>query len=101
MQLQQEPIVRVKLLNRTKNRTLVTCTLSNINKTAYFYAVCVVHVSIFSTGGKFHLVSNFTQLHTLTLVAISYALLGNTSWASQRMTADVQVVTSKAHYLQT
>ena len=30
---------------------------------------------IFSTGGKFRLVSNFTELHTLTLAACSYALL--------------------------
>ena len=29
--LQQKPIVRAKLLNRTKNRTMVMCTLSNIN----------------------------------------------------------------------
>ena len=27
----RKPIVRVKLLNHTKNRTLVTCTLSNNN----------------------------------------------------------------------
>ena len=34
-----------------------------------------MRVTIFSTGGKFHPVSIFTQLHTLTLVAHSYALL--------------------------
>ena len=39
---------------------------------AYSYAACAVRVTIFSTGGKFCLVSNFTQLHTLTLVARSY-----------------------------
>ena len=33
------------------------------------------HVTIFSTHGKFHLVLNFTELHTLTLTARSYALL--------------------------
>ena len=31
-------------------------------------------VTIFSTGGKFHPVSIFTQLHALTLIARSYAL---------------------------
>ena len=36
-----------------KNRTLVVCTLSNINKMAYFYAACVVCVTIFSSGEKF------------------------------------------------
>ena len=66
---------RAKLLNRTKNRTLVTCVLSNINKMAYFYAACVVRVTIFSTEGKFHPVSNFTYLYALTQVARSYALL--------------------------
>ena len=49
--------------------------LSNINKMAYFYAVYAVCVTIFSTGGKFHSVSNFTQLHVITQVAHSYALL--------------------------
>ena len=34
---------------------------------------CVL--TIFSTGGKFHPVAIFTQLHALTLVAHSYALL--------------------------
>ena len=34
-----------------------------------------MHVTTFSTGDKFRLVSNFTQLHTLTQVAHSYALL--------------------------
>ena len=42
---------------------------------AYFYVACAVHVTIFSTGGKFCLVSNFTKLHTLTQVACSYVLL--------------------------
>jgi len=45
-----------KLLNRTKNRTLVMCTLSNIN----IYTDCAVCVAIFSTGGKFRPVSIFT-----------------------------------------
>ena len=34
-----------------------------------------MRATIFSTGGKFHPVSIFTQLHTLTLVARSCALL--------------------------
>ena len=36
------------------------CVLTNINKMAYFYASCTVSVTIFSTGGKFCPVSNFT-----------------------------------------
>ena len=28
------------------------CVISNINKTAYFYTACAVHVTIFSTGGE-------------------------------------------------
>ena len=36
---------------------------------------CAVRVTIFSTGGKFRPVSNFTELHTLTLAACFYALL--------------------------
>jgi len=47
----------VKLLNRTTNRTLVTCMLSNINilrsLSACYY---------FSTGGKFRPVSIFMYL---------------------------------------
>ena len=38
------PIEAYKLLNRTKNRTLVMCTLSNI------IAACAVRVTIFSTA---------------------------------------------------
>ena len=74
--LQQNPIIGAKLLNYTKNRTLVTCVLSNINKMAYFYSVCAVRVTIFfRTSSKFCPVSNFTYLHALTQVACSYALL--------------------------
>ena len=45
----------------------------------YVYAACAVCVTIFSTGGKFRPVSNFTELHALTLVVHSYmyALLYN------------------------
>ena len=43
--------------------------------TLIFYAVCAVHVTIFSTGGKFHPVAIFMWLHALTLVTCSYALL--------------------------
>ena len=46
---------------------------------AYVYAACIVCVTIFSTSGKFRLVSNFTELDTLTQAARSYALLYNTS----------------------
>ena len=42
---------------------------------AYVYAACAVHVTIFSTGSKFRPVSNFTELHALTLATRSYALL--------------------------
>jgi len=42
---------------------------------AYVYAACAVHVTIFSTSGKSHPISHFTELHTLTLAARSYALL--------------------------
>ena len=72
MQLQQKPVVKEKLLNHTKNRTLVTCTLSNM---IYLFTVCAVCVTIFSIGGKFCPVLNFMQLHALTQVACSYTLL--------------------------
>ena len=46
---------------------------------AYVYVhTCMQHVQYnvcFSTGGKFRPVSNFTELHALTLAAHSYALL--------------------------
>ena len=51
-----EACIPVKII---KNRTLVMCTLSNIKKMAYFYAVCAVCVTIFCTGGKFQPVLNF------------------------------------------
>ena len=35
-----------------------------------------IRVTIFSTGGKFQPVWNFTYLHTLPLAARSYVLLG-------------------------
>ena len=38
--------------------------------TAYFNAACAVRVTIFSTGSKLWLVSNFAELHALTLFAI-------------------------------
>ena len=41
----------------------------------YVIRSCTVRVTIFSTGGKFKLVSLFTELHTLTQAARSYALL--------------------------
>ena len=42
---------------------------------AYVNAVCAEHVTLFSTGSKFRLVSNFTELHAITLVAILCALV--------------------------
>ena len=42
---------------------------------AYVYAGYAVHVTIFSTGGKFWPVSNFMELHAPTLATCSYALL--------------------------
>ena len=59
-------------MNRTKNRTPGHM-LSNSGLSTR--AACRVHVTIFSTGGKFQPVSNFTELHALTLAACSYALL--------------------------
>ena len=40
---------------------------------------CAVRVTIFSTGGKFRPVSNFTELHALTQASHSYALLDKPS----------------------
>ena len=40
----------------------------------YVYAACPVHITIFSTGGKFQPVSNFMELHALTLAAQSYVV---------------------------
>ena len=64
-------VVWSTLLNCTKNRTLchVLATM------AYVYTACAVHVTIFSTTGKFRPISNFMELHALTLAARSYALL--------------------------
>ena len=42
---------------------------------AYVYAACPVCVTTFSSGGKFRLVPNFTELHAFTLAAHSYVLL--------------------------
>ena len=42
---------------------------------------CTVRVTISSTGGKFRLVSNFTELYALTLAARSYALLVSYIWS--------------------
>ena len=41
----------------------------------YVCTVRAVCATIFSTSGKFRLVSNFTELHALTPAARSYALL--------------------------
>ena len=49
----------------------ITClaTMDNV------YAAYTGHATIFSTGSKFWPVSNFTELHALTLATHSYALL--------------------------
>ena len=39
------------------------------------YAACTVRATIFSMGGKFHLVSNLMELQALTLATRSYAFL--------------------------
>ena len=41
---------------------------------AYVYTAGAVHVTIFSIGSKFFLVSNFMELHTPTLAFRSYGL---------------------------
>ena len=45
---------------------------------AYVYTACAVRVTVFSTDGKFRLISNFVGLHVLTLAAHSYVLLCGT-----------------------
>ena len=51
---------------------MITCLATLV----YAYAAaCAIHVSIFSTGSKFRLVSNFTELHTLTLATCAYVFL--------------------------
>ena len=42
---------------------------------AYVYTTCTGHVTIFSTGGKFQLVCNFTVLYAIIQAGRSYALL--------------------------
>ena len=59
------------LLNHTKNKT-PNYVLSN---NGLCLCIATVRVTIFSTGGKFQPVSNFTELHALTLAARFYALL--------------------------
>ena len=44
----------------------------------YVYAACAACVTIFKTGSKFRPVSNFTELHALTVAARSYVLLADT-----------------------
>ena len=46
--------------------------LSNIG---LHLAACTGHISIFNTGGKFRLVSTFTELHTPILATRSYTFL--------------------------
>ena len=54
--------------------------------TAYVYAACAVCVTIFGTGGKFQLASNFIELRALTLVAHFYALLAPVTRKEKRVT---------------
>ena len=48
-------------LRKAKIEHRVTC----LATMAYVCAACAVRVTIFSTCGKFRLVSNFTKLHAL------------------------------------
>ena len=54
-----------KLLNHTKNGT-PGHVLSNNG-----YAACAVHVTVFSAAGEVRPVTNFMELHALTLAARS------------------------------
>ena len=63
--------MRSKLLYRTTPGHIYML----IATMAYVCAAFTVCVIIFSTGGKFRLVSNFSELHALSLAAHSYALL--------------------------
>ena len=62
-------------MNCTKNTTPGHLCAQQQCIMAYVNAACAGRVTIFSTGGKVRPGSNFTQLHTLTLAARSYALL--------------------------
>ena len=66
-----KPVVWSKLWNHTKIEQPVTC----LATTAYAYAACTVCVTIVDTGGKFRPVSNFTELHALTLATCFYYTL--------------------------
>ena len=51
---------------------MITC----LATMAYVYAAaCTIPVTIFSAGSKFQLVSNFTELHTLTVATRAYVFL--------------------------
>ena len=67
------------VMNHTKIEYPVTC----LATMAYVYAVCAVRVTTISIGGKFQLVSNFTELHALTLATCSYAVQ---AWISLLLT---------------
>ena len=53
---------------------------SNIN----IYAACAVHVTIFSTGRKFHPISNFMWLHTLTSVTSFFVVSSSSSFLNRK-----------------
>ena len=61
---------------------------------AYVNTACAGRVTIFSTGGKFRPVSNFTWLHALTLAARSYALLIGIRGYLCKMTGNICVIYS-------
>ena len=59
---------------------------------AYFYAACAVRVTIFSTGGKFCPISNFTELHALeSQVAL---LLHTNDWHIVEIWLDLRPITN-------
>lgn len=70
------PRAHKKLLNCIENRIPG-------HMMAYVYAACPIHVIILSIGSKLQPVSNFTELHALTLAARSYALLYVHMWQSR------------------
>ena len=68
--------------------------LSNINKMVYFYTAYTVRVTIFSSGGKFHLVHSYTLLSShsficalgVKLILIFSDFPGNTQFTQPKLT---------------
>ena len=65
---------------------------------AYVYCSCAVRVTIFSTGGKFRRVSNFTELHALTH---SYALLHIHVYRNEKQLTTPYLITAISAVLST